>query len=379
VLQDDGRELSCFPVTKLNQIDELIRLYDEAELEGRTRIPNWAISAFDLEVFQSIGYPHRIRLARELWRYHDVMQDNRLEWNLSLIGTSMDNQTELISRVAGAISGFSESHFGFPSAGVDMLSRAVYQFSLISETLKTQQQPWTILEVGPGCGYLGLLIGLSGHRYIALEASQAFRIYQGALFGYVFGAEYADGLTPREGRVSHISWWDFCSEGSSLPSLTLATANHMLTEMNRMALEHLARKLAASQTVGFQLLAEDSGFGKFNDEHQTWLRLAKAGFKFEEIRPRVWIFSKTDIQSEVPKPRDPSSLRVRVFETPWLGSLASLVWRTSRSLMRSLRRSPESAAVNGDHHNPSSPTMVKLFSSFPNRRGADARFADGSW
>jgi hypothetical protein len=366
---------------KLSRIDEVIRQYDDAELEGRTRVPNWAISAFSLEVFESIGYPHRIRLARELWRYHDVMQDNRLDWNLSLIGTSMDSETELIHRSAMAIANFSLGHFGFASAGVDMLSRAAYQFSLISDILKTHQKPWTILEVGPGCGYLGLLLGLSGHRYIALEASQALRTYQSALFNDVFGVEYADGLTQRDGRVSHLSWWDFCAEGSSLPRLTLATANHMLTEMNRMALEHLARKLAASQQVGFQILAEDSGFGKFNDEQLTWMRLASAGFTYKEVRPRVWVFSKTDKPSEIPKPVDPTSLRVKVFEIPLLGSLASRTWRTLRSLTRLVPPPPQkkSSTAVDDQRDVASDVMVKLFASLPNRRGADARFADGSW
>jgi len=364
---------------KLSRIDEVIRQYDDAELEGRTRVPNWAISAFSLEVFESIGYPHRIRLARELWRYHDVMQDNRLDWNLALIGTSMDSETELIHRAAKAIANFSLSHFGFASTGVDMLSRAVYQFSLISDTLRAKQKPWTILEVGPGCGYLGLLLGLCGHRYIALEASQAFRIYQSALFSDVFGVEYADGLTQRDGRVSHLTWWDFCAEGSSLPRLTLATANHMLTEMNRMALEHLARKLAASQEVGFQILAEDSGFCKFNDEDHTWMRLASVGFANAEVKPRVWVFSKTDKPIELAEPQNPSSLRGKLIAIPFLGALAVFGWREMRKLVRLVRRPKKSSIAGSDQRDVASDVMVKLFASLPNRRGADARFADGSW
>lgn len=375
------QQCSVMRVNKLSEVEESIIAYDEAEFEGRTRVPNWAIAAFDLEVFSSIGYPHRIRSARELWRYHDVMQDNRLEWNLSLIGKSMDLEADLVRSAASAISEFSLSHFGFASAGVDMLSRAVYQFSLVAETLKEQSRPWTILEVGPGCGYLGLLLGLCGHHYIALEASQAFRTYQSALFKHSFGAEYTDGLSggTTRGRVSHLTWWDFCSENSTLPKLTLCTANHMLTEMNRMALEHLARKLASTQDQGFRILAEDSGFTKFNDEAHTWERLADAGFASHEVRPRVWIFTRAEEVRKVPKPAERRPLRVKVFELPLIGAFGSFVWRELRKFARLFQRTSKNPSSDFATRLEASQTMISLFRGFPSRRGADARFADGTW
>ena len=174
-----GSLVYCFGVSNaLSAVDDLIARYGAAEQAGRAQVPNMAILAFGLDVFQAVGYPHRISSSRELWRYHDVMHNGRLEHNLGLLGSAMDGEVDLVRRAADAIVGFSVSTFGFASAGKEMLSRAVYQYSLLASVLKNESRPWTIMEFGPGCGFLGVLLGLAGHRYVALEASQAFWVYQ---------------------------------------------------------------------------------------------------------------------------------------------------------------------------------------------------------
>ena len=364
-------------------IDSIIAEYEEAEKFGRRAVPNSAIAAFTPEVFQHIGYPHRIAHSQELWRYHDVMQDGRLEQNLLLAGRSMDDELDLVGSAADAIIRFTETNFGFRSAGKDMLSRAVYQYSLLRESLNGLPRPWTVLELGPGCGYLGVLLGLGGHSYIAIEASQAFWVYQSALLRFVFAGEYSDGLRSEEElRIRHVPWWKLCSEGFAFPKLTACTANHMLAEMNAAALVYLSRKLAVSQPVGFKIIAEDLGLCRYNDEHETLRRIVKTGFSATETKSRVWVFESGSNSGEIrrlPKPR--RTFRQRLKEAPIVGRAAVSVFKVVGSFSKDnsidvTARSTNSITSIGAE---TSSLLATRFERLPAHRSADARFADGSW
>ena len=361
----------------------MIASYNAAEQAGRSVVPNVAIAAFSPEVFQLIGYPHRIVDASELWRYHDVMQDGRLIENLRLIGKGMDQQFGVIQEAATAIMRFSENNFGFRSAGKDMFSRAIYQYSLIELALTGVPKPWKILEVGPGCGFLGVMLGLSGHSYVALEASQAFWIYQNALFRSVFGPEYTTGLGDEdESRIRHLPWWRFCAEGFELPRLTACTANHMLAEMNASALVYLSGKLARSQSDGFKIIAEDLGLCRYNEEHETLRRLVKSGFSATEVKSRVWVFNRcngSNVIRRLPTPRQ--SLRQRLRNMPIAGRAMTKVFELLSRTVR--KRTIKAGQIDRRLEKPSSrggsDLLIKLFEELPDFRSADARFTDGSW
>lgn len=298
------------------------------------------------------------------------MQDGRLEGNLGLLGSAMDGEVELVRRAADAIVDFSVSTFGFASAGKDMLSRAVYQYSLLASVLKNESRPWTIMEVGPGCGFLGVLLGLAGHRYVALEASQAFWVYQSSLFRHVFGDEYSDGLGQDERRISHLAWWDFCSEASTLPRLTACTANHMLNEMNAMALRFTMRKLSATQRLGMQVVAEALGATYLRGEEETTTIIAESGFSGLGKGGGHWHFRKTEGEATVTffEPDPTTRLRALIFNTPLLGTAASRAWRLFR---RSSKRPAEKRHKR--------PGVRELLETFPNVESADHRFRSGTW
>lgn len=378
-MTDDVEVLS----TSQSATNVMIARYNAAEQAGRRVVPNVAIAAYSPEVFQLIGYPHRILDARELWRYHDVMQDGRLGENLRLIGDEMDLKYEVIENAADAIMSFSELSFGFRSAGKDMFSRAIYQYSLIEKTLREVPKPWKILEVGPGCGYLGVLLGMSGHSYIALEASQAFWIYQNALFESVFGLDYTNGLSDeKESRIRHLPWWKFCAESFELPKLTACTANHMLAEMNASALLHLSRKLAGSQSDGFKIIAEDLGLCRYNEEHETLRRVAKSGFSATEVKSRVWIFERcsgSNVVRGLPIARKP--LRQRLRNVPIAGRVVTKVLELLSRTLRKRNTETGRISVERNKHSSSSNSglLTKLFDALPQYRSADARFNDGSW
>jgi len=358
----------------MNEVQDRIDAYNSAEQVGRCQVPNIAIQAFGLEAFSSVGYPFRISHASELWRYHDVMQDGRLALNFDLLDSvgGLDD-LKVVRQAATALVDFSHRRFGFASAGKDMLSRACYQYALLCRTLSTHPRPWTILEVGPGCGYLGLLLGLAGHRYIALEASQAMYVYQSSLFADVFADEYENGLSgSSNSRISHLAWWDFCSEGRALPRLTGATANHMIAEMNKLGLRHLLRRLHTSQSDGFQLLAESLGAQHVNSYIPVLQNVVEGGFAATETHATgVWVFTKTNGSRSISYL--PVALRRKLRAKVSTYGLGDRILRVTDRLMNAAEKESEGGA-------PSLQSAIrKLFAEFPDLECADSRFKAGRW
>lgn len=358
----------------VSSINDLIKRYDAAEQLGKSRIPNVAIAAFHLDTFASLGYPTRITQSAELWRYHDVMQDGRSGVYLDMLGTLLDHDADLVRSAASAIQSFSERRFGFASAGKDMLSVALFQFSAIRQTCASLPMPWTVLEIGPGCGYLGVLLGLAGCRYLALEASQAFYIYQNSLFADVFGTEYNSGLDKAgSARIQHIPWWEFCQKDFHIPKLTCGTSNHMLSEMNRDGLRWTFSKLYNTQENGFPVVAESLGRNHVHSMQSTLSIIAELGFDGVKTEKRYWQFTKTSGRSNMS------------FDPQRIGFL-----RKAQIKVRALAESLYSQSGLKDHIKkplppkdnvlpPKDSVIRRVLAEFPDYECADHQFRSGRW
>ena len=165
----------------------ILEKYNQAERAGRATVSNRAIEAFSLEVFETLGYPCRIESESELWRYHDVMQEGRFKQNLRLIGNYSEHDFELITKTAKQILGFSERELPIRNSGKHALTRSLYQYQLLMKN-RPHDGSLRILEIGPGSGYLGMLLANDGHQYFAMDATQAFYLYQKD-FGQIFMAK----------------------------------------------------------------------------------------------------------------------------------------------------------------------------------------------
>lgn len=331
-----------------------------------------------------VGYPFRIEIADELWRYHDVMQDGRFERNLDLIGEVVDDSSlSVLRKAVSAVVALSNSRFGFKSAARDMLSRAFYQYLKLSRMLEGVHRPWSILEVGPGSGYLGLLLGLDGHRYTALEASQAFFVYQSVLFRDTFGDEYHEGLDAHaNSRVSHIPWWELCRESYRLPKFTAASANHMLAEMNKGGLTFLFEKLSQSQERGFMVLAESLG-SRSNTYGSVLRTIMSQGFHAVEESETLWRFQKTEelpilrefqVAKGVSFERFLKSAYLRITSLPLIGRAV----KKSREAVRFFAgRNPRVAS--SAQSSPKVSAVRTIFQPYSDFESAEYRFEKGRW
>jgi hypothetical protein len=243
-----------------------ISTYDAAENAAVDRYSNRIVQAFYPEHFATVGYPMRVRRADQLWRFIDVMHESQFDHLIDdvLRGLTSD-EFELYKRVTKIIDIHATEHFGLRAHASAALLRAIHALRLIK--ISTGDGRPAVLEVGPGCGYLGMLLVMEGYPYIATDVAQAFYLYQSHMLSHVtarlreLAVEEADILTaeqPEPGTAIHIPWWKWVTLTPERIKLAagIMTSNHVICEMHPSSVAYMA-------VVGRQMLSNPPGGGKF--------------------------------------------------------------------------------------------------------------------
>ncbi len=287
-------------------MENLVEKYNQAERLGRSTVPNRAIEAFGLEVFGAQGYPFKVRSETELWRYQDVMQEGRFGANLRLISSYTDDNFELLTKTAKQILSFSERHFPIRNSGKHALTRSLYQYQLIMKN-RPHYGPLKILEIGPGSGYLGMLLANDGHEYFAMDSAQAFYLYQKKLWSDVYGADYFDyseaSSRPENARITHIPWWQFANLSIPLPNIDIVTINHALAEMHENAVKTIFARLYKmwGEDGEHLIIAEKLGLDYFDRKNTMFRNICSLGFMLQQPLKDVYIWqpNKEKAQAQV--------------------------------------------------------------------------------
>jgi hypothetical protein len=240
--------------------------YDAAEAAAIDRYSNRIIQAFYPELFATVNYPVRVTHLDQLWRYIDVMHETQADHLIDdvLQGMTAD-EFELYKRVTKIVDRHATEHFGMRAHATAALLRAIHALRLIK--IATGDARPTVLEVGPGCGYLAMLLVMEGYPYIGTDVTQAFYLYQSHLLAHVAGTlrelvtEDADILTvdqPTGGTAVHIPWWKWVTLAPEKIRLKagIMTSNHVLCEMHPSSAAYTA-------LVARQVLSSPPGNGKF--------------------------------------------------------------------------------------------------------------------
>ena len=289
-------------------MSNIVDKYNQAERAGRATVSNRAIESFSLEVFNTVGYPSRIDDELELWRYHDVMHEGRFKLNLQIIGSYSEHDFDLVTKTAKQILGFSERHLPIRNSGKHALTRSLYQFQLLMKH-RPHDHPLRILEIGPGSGYLGMLLANDGHQYFAMDAAQAFYLYQKKLWSDIYGADYFDysesASRPDTAKVTHIPWWQFANLSIPIPDVDVVTINHALAEMHPQAVKTIFARLysAWGDTDKKLVLAESLGYDYFKRKETMLADIRVEGFFDGKLRDgyRIWKPNKEKAISESKK------------------------------------------------------------------------------
>jgi hypothetical protein len=176
-----------------------------------------------------------------------------------------------------------------------------------------------ILEIGPGSGYLGLLLANDSHQYFAMDAAQALYLYQKKLWSDIYGADYFDysesTSRPDTAKVTHIPWWQFANLSIPIPDVDVVTINHALTEMHPQAVKTIFVRLCSAwgDTDKKLVIAESWGYDYFKRKEAMLKDIRSENFAIHRITNSVTLFrpDKASAQAQVIESRIKPSFNAR--------------------------------------------------------------------
>lgn len=265
--------------------------YDGRERAALAMVGNDAIWAFRPAAFAALGYPASIRDPAELVRFVDPMkedlgraltQKDEFLRNHSLRTRFTRGEVDILTALRLRVGTLSQEWFGRRILPINSLIGALGLFRVLQEL--AQGRKLTIMEIGPGAGYLGALLIEAGHRYAALENAQGFYLWQNRLFAAVASTDFTDWVKDRSiSRVIHVPWWEFVRNGRDFPlSVDLAICDHMLCEMHPLALRYVLSLLATVLARSPLAALIFSGFGHPHNSRED-VETCLSAFGFSQI------------------------------------------------------------------------------------------------
>jgi hypothetical protein len=152
-----------------------------------------------------------------------------------------------------------------------------------------------------------MLLANDGHEYYAMDAAQAFYLYQKSLWSDVYGVDYFDysesSSGPTNAKVTHIPWWRFANISIPLPNIDIVTINHALAEMHENAVKTIFSRLYAIWGDDDKkiVIAEDLGYDYFKRKDTMFANIRSLGFSFQRPLTGVytWRPNKEKAQTEI--------------------------------------------------------------------------------
>lgn len=193
--------------------------YDAREAQAVAALSPETVQAFHPVAFEAAGDPIRAPGFAGLDRFVDAMHSGT-QRIFGRLGALSRDELDKVVQCAIAAADVSEAEIGVRIVPQDSLLQAVLAYRAVCSLCRPAAH---IHEIGPGSGYLGVLLMLSGYRYSAFEITQGFYLWQRLLWA-------------RFGKTDHAPWWESCLTPKHAD---LIVANHMLNEMHADALAML--------------------------------------------------------------------------------------------------------------------------------------------
>jgi SAM-dependent methyltransferase len=240
--------------------------YRANEQLAKSLIPSWRIAQIhNVDHFERVGFPVRIANVRDIGQLVDTMQENRFrQYMAELDGISKDEYELLVEVCTDAVE-FQLSYLPHRTP-VLPLSTLLSAFALYRKMLGANPSFDSVLEIGPGCGYLSFFLRRHKHlrNYSQIEACESFYILQNLVNLFCFGTRFDERaflpdnvsaveyfvnprvdteLSPRVQIHSrselcvHYPWWRIGEILSNKLSFDIVTSNANLLEFNWSALD----------------------------------------------------------------------------------------------------------------------------------------------
>jgi len=251
----------------INRISNFINNYDLNEDKSFRRYPMDLTNAFAPITFLKYGFQTDIKNDDELWKFIDTQHAGRYFANLSLLnGGLTQSEFELFQKAVDICIKFTKT-MNKESIPLMALTRSFLSYRAINSFYKSLNKIPSVLEIGPGSGYLGLLCGISGWRYSSFDNTKSLTVYQNALWNFAgLKVKFAEEkVYYSDSDFLQIPWWVWCDRESIVPKREFIVANHVILEMSPLALNFTIKRI--KNLSAEYICAESLGAPTFVDNH----------------------------------------------------------------------------------------------------------------
>jgi len=243
--------------------------YRIGEHLAKAQLPTWWVAqTHNVDHFERSGFPVRVSSLREVGQLLDTMQENRLETYMRELGGLSESEYALLIKVCRDTVLFQLTYFSNRQP-ILPLSTLLAVFTLYNKFRAVDPSFRSVLEIGPGCGYLSFFLRHHSalQSYSQIEACESFYLLQNLVNLHCFGPRFDErALIPRESPVldyfspvetrpghteisravqlqlrrplcSHYPWWRIGELVSRDEKFQIVTSNANLLEFNRTALD----------------------------------------------------------------------------------------------------------------------------------------------
>jgi hypothetical protein len=244
---------------------DFIENYDQIERKSSCLFPNIILKSFAPTTFHALNFPTEVKSSDHLWKFIDTQHDGRFLKNLSLLGGGLtESEFQLLQKAVDICARFTKS-INKELIPINALTRSLISYRAINDYCQSLNKVPSVLEIGPGSGYLGLLCGISGWRYSSLDVTKSLICYQNSLWNFAdFKVKFAEtGLKYLDSDFIQIPWWVWADIENSLPQREIIVANHVIQEMTPFSLSFSIKR--AKELGAKYLTAESLGFANFEN------------------------------------------------------------------------------------------------------------------
>tara|TARA_Y100000389_G_C17396532_1_gene482872 strand:+ start:199 stop:1293 length:1095 start_codon:yes stop_codon:yes gene_type:complete len=292
---------------------EIIESYNNLETTFLNKCTYHQQMIFKPYQFINQGDPIRVENISQLSNFLDTQHtlDRSLEYLGMISKFDFDNEFEKLIDISIATLDLSKN-FNESFIPVNALFAQYYQYKFIQSYIKNYK---TILEIGPGSGYLSAMLAKEGYALLSTDVTQALYIYQSLIFDKleilnetIYESEnynddnaeifFAEKCYPVHGKVTHLPWWLFKDLYlASNINIDLVIMNHTVLEVHPKCLEYiiaLAKKLKVKR-----FLMESAGSpNSMQNFHNVINLFEKNSYYYSEVGYEQYCF---DYSLEKPK------------------------------------------------------------------------------
>lgn len=250
-------------------------VYRRNERLAKARLPTWRVAqTHNVDHFERVGFPVRIASIGEVGQLLDTMQENRFEKYMRELGGLTESEYALLIEVCRDAVLFQSTYLPYREP-ILPVSTLLSSFVLYKKFLGVDVNFRSVLEIGPGCGYLSFFLRRHGslQNYSQIEACESFYILQNLVNVHCFGPRFEErAFLPKEAPAL-----DYFSPPETRPAYTEMSPTVRLGQRRALCSHYPWWRIGelVTRDVRFQIVTSNANLLEFNapalDDYLTLL------------------------------------------------------------------------------------------------------------